>query len=259
MKRYCVVNTRANHQQPALTALCASRGWDVLSYPCIGVELTNTDDIRVRLSTVASEYAWLVLTSTNAVDAVATAISGQNIALPRVACVGKATADSAARALGQNVAFIPSEATGTALANQLPATPGDRVLLPQSAIASPDTSAILAARGVIVDSIDAYEVTTGSGGDDIPAAIRAGNVDAIIVTSPSALDGFLSRLAAAGIGNDLVAQLIFAPIGPTTAIAIAKKSLQALPIPTEHSLEGLIDVLVCYFDGLDTPNETVQT
>ena len=259
MKRYCIVNTRASHQQPALTALCTSRGLDVLSYPCIGIELTNTEDIRVRLTTGASEYAWLVLTSSNAVEAVATAVSGLNIALPRLACVGKATADAAAIAFSQNAAFIPSEATGRALANQLPLSIGERVLLPQSAIASPDTSAILATRGVIVDSIDAYEVTTGSGGDDIPAAIRAGKIDAVIVTSPSALDGFLSRLDAAGIGRALVEQLLFAPIGPTTAIAIAKKSLQALPIPTEHSLEGLVDVLVCYFDGLDTPNETVQT
>ncbi|MEY3602030.1 MAG: uroporphyrinogen-III synthase [Armatimonadota bacterium] len=259
MKRYCVVNTRASHQQPALTSVCTSRGWDVLTYPCIGVELTNIDEIRDRLLKGASEYAWLVLTSTNAVDAVASAVSGQNISLPRLACVGKATADAAARTFGQSAAFIPSEATGSALANQLPVSIGERVLLPQSAIASPDTSAILAARGLIVDSIDAYEVTTGSGGDDIPAAIRAGKIDAVIVTSPSALDGFLSRLDAAGIGRALVEQLLFAPIGPTTAIAIAKKSLQALPIPTEHSLEGLIDVLVCYFDGLDTPNETVQT
>ena len=259
MKRYCVINTRASHQQPALTALCASRGWDVLSYPCIGVKLTNSDDIRDRLTTGASQYAWLILTSTNAVDAVSTAITGLNIALPRLACVGKATADAASQSFGLDVAFIPSEATGNALANQLPVTMGERVLLPQSAIANPDTSAILTARGAIVDSIDAYEITTGAGGDDVPGAIRAGCVDAVIVTSPSALEGFLSRLAAAGIGNDLVAQLIFAPIGPTTAIAIAKKSLQALPIPTEHSLEGLVDVLVCYFDGLDTPNETVQT
>ena len=259
MKRYCVINTRASHQQPALTALCASRGWDVLSYPCIGVKLTNSEDIRDRLTTGASQYAWLILTSTNAVDAVATAITGLNITLPRIACVGNATADAAVLAFGQNVAFIPSEATGNALANQLPVMLGERVLLPQSAIASPDTSAILAARGVIVDCIDAYEVTTGAGGDDIPGAIRAESVDAVIVTSPSALNGFLRRLDAAGIANDLIDKLIFAPIGPTTAIAIAKNSLQALPVPTEHSLEGLVDVLVCYFDGLDTPNETVQT
>lgn len=259
MKKYCVINTRASHQQPALTALCTARGWDVLAYPCIGVEWKNTEDIRARLTTGASQYAWLVLTSSNAVDALATAISGLTIALPRLACVGQATAETAARTFGKDVDFIPSEATGRTLANELPVNIGERILLPQSAIASTDTSAILTARGGIVDSIDAYEVTMGSGGDDVPSAIRAGLVDAVMVTSPSALDGFLHRMDAASIGSDLIDQLIFAPIGPTTAIAIAKNFLHALPVHTEHSLEGLVDILVCYFDGLVTPKETART
>ena len=251
------MNTRATHQQPALTALCASRGWDVLSYPCIGVDLTNIDVIRNRLVAGATEYAWLVLTSSNAVDAVAAAISGSDITLPRLACVGQATADLAANRFEHTIDFIPTEATGGALARQLPVAPGECVLMPQSAIASTETASTLVARGVIVECIDAYKVTTGTGGDDVAAAIRAGRIDAVAVTSPSALTGFLERMDAANVGRDLIERLVFAPIGPTTNIAIAKNSLQALPVPTEHSLEGLVDVLVCYFDGLDTPNETV--
>jgi uroporphyrinogen-III synthase len=92
VKRYCVVNTRALHQQPALTDLCLDRGWDVLTFPCIGVELTNATLISEHLAAADMPFAWLVLTSSNAVDAIAVATNDRPIILPPVACVGAATA-----------------------------------------------------------------------------------------------------------------------------------------------------------------------
>jgi len=259
VKRYCVVNTRALHQQPALTELCLDRGWDVLKFPCIGVELTNATQISEHLAAADMPFAWLVLTSSNAVDAIAVATKNQPIILPPVACVGAATALYAEERLGVRVTFVPNEATGSALAHQLPVNAGKRILLPQSAIASPETAAILHSRGAVVDVITAYTVHSGSGGDDVPNAVITGKVDAVMVTSPSALDGFLTRMEAAGVPSSSIERLIFAPIGPTTARAISKNSLHTLPIPTEHSLEGLLDVLACYFDRLETPNESQQT
>lgn len=223
------------------------------------MDITNTALISEHLASADSIYAWLVLTSSNAVDAVAVATVGADRQLPPLACVGAATAAYAEQILGQKAAFIPSEATGTALAQELPLNGGERILLPQSAIANPETAATLQARGAVVDAIDAYCLNVASGGDDVPSAVISGMVDAVIVTSPSALEGFLTRMEAAAIPVTIIEQLVFAPIGPTTAIAISKKSLQALPIPTEHSLEGIVDVLACYFDRLETPNETVQT
>ena len=259
MKRYCVVNTRAVHQQAALTDLCIDRGWDVLAFPCIGVELTNTTQLSDHLAAPDLSYAWLVLTSSNAVDAIAVAAENRTLLLPRLACVGAATAAYAEERLGVRSTFIPTVATGSALAQQLPTNAGERVFLPQSAIASPETAAILHSRGAVVDVISAYSVSAGSGGDDVPDAVLSGKLDAVMVTSPSALDGFLTRMEAAGVPYTSIERLIFAPIGPTTAKAIFNKSLHALPVPTEHSLEGLLDVLACYFDRLETPNESQQT
>lgn len=259
MKPFCIVNTRANHQQESLTELCQKRGWDVLAYPCIGVELTNQNELRHHLINAAGEYSWLVLTSSNAVDAVAAACNGMDIQLPPLACVGSATAKHASDLLGKRVAFLPKEATGAALATELAIQAGDRVLLPQSAIANPETLNVLQGRGAVVNVISAYTVHEGVGGDDVPGAIMSGQVDAVVVTSPSALDGFLTRIDAAGIEKTTIESLTFAPIGPTSALAISKKCLQGLPVPTEHSLEGLVDVLACYFDRLETPNENVQT
>ena len=239
--------------------MCQSRGWDVLEFPCIGVDIVNTELLRQHLAPGPSRYAWLVVTSSNAVDAIEAATANGEFPLPPLACVGTASALYAEQRLGQKVSFIPSEATGTALAAQLPIASGDRVLLPQSAIANPETLATLLARGLLVDVIPAYTLNVGHGGDTVPDAVTSGMVDAVIVTSPSALDGFLTRMDAAQVPLSTIKQLVFAPIGPTTAKAIAQKCLQSLAIPTEHSLEGIIDVLACYFDRLETPNETVQT
>jgi hypothetical protein len=259
VKRYCVVNTRALHQHPALTELCVDRGWDVLTFPCIGVELTNTTLISEYLAAADMPFAWLVLTSSNAVDAVAVAAKSRPLVLPPVACVGAATALYAEERLGVRVTFIPNEATGSALAYQLPVNAGKRILLPQSAIASPEAAAVLQSRGAIVNVITAYTVHAGTGGDDVPSAVTTGKVDAVMITSPSALDGFLTRMEAAGVPYQSIEELVFAPIGPTAAKAISNNSLHALPVPTEHSLEGLLDVLACYFDRLETPNESQQT
>ena len=235
------------------------RGWDVLAYPCIGVDLTNTTKLCDHLAAPDVSYAWLVLTSSNAVDAIAVAAKNRPLILPPVACVGATTALYAEERLGVRVTFVPNEATGGALAHQLPTNSVERILLPQSAIASPETAAILHSRGAIVDVITAYTVHAGSGGDDVQSAVLSGKVDAVMVTSPSALDGFLTRMEASGVPYASIERLIFAPIGPTTAKAIFNKSLHALPVPTEHSLEGLLDVLACYFDRLETPNESQQS
>ena len=239
--------------------MCQSRGWDVLEFPCIGVDIVNTGLLRQHLAVGSTQYAWLVITSSNAIDAIDAATANGEFPLPPLACVGAATALYAEQRLGQKVAFIPSEATGTALAAQLPVASGDRILLPQSAIANPETLSTLLVRGLLVDAIPAYSLNVGFGGDAVPDAVTSGMVDAVIVTSPSALDGFLTRMDVAEVPQSTIKQLVFAPIGPTTAKAIAQKCLQSLAIPTEHSLEGLIDVLACYFDRLETPNETVQT
>jgi len=239
--------------------MCQSRGWDVLEFPCIGVDIVNTGLLRQHLAVGSTQYAWLVITSSNAIYAIDAATANGEIPLPPLACVGAATALYAEQRLGQKVAFIPSEATGTALAAQLPVASGDRILLPQSAIANPETLSTLLVRGLLVDAIPAYSLNAGFGGDAVPDAVTSGIVDAVIVTSPSALDGFLTRMDVAEVPQSTIKQLVFAPIGPTTAKAIAQKCLQSLAIPTEHSLEGLIDVLACYFDRLETPNETVQT
>ena len=252
------MNTRAIHQQAQLTKLCSGRGWDVLEYPCIGVDITNTAQLREHLSAGDATYSWLVITSSNTVDAIVVALENASCSLPALACVGAATARYAEQQLGNKVVFVPSAATGTALAEELPLHSGERVLLPQSAIANPETVAILQSRGANVDVLNAYSVHTESGGDDVPAGLDSGLVDAVIVTSPSALDGFLTRMDAAGVPLSIIKQLVFAPIGPTTAKAIVQNCLHSLPVPTEHSLEGIVDVLTGYFDRLETPNETVQ-
>src|SRR5690606_10987088 len=96
-------------------------------------------------------------TSARAVAAVAELVAAP-VSGPRVAAVGRATAE-AARAAGWEVDVVPAEETGTALVVALREAglgPGSRVLLPISALGSDTVPAGLRGLGATVDRVTAY-------------------------------------------------------------------------------------------------------
>lgn len=193
------------------------------------------------------------MTSANSVKAVATAICGKELLLPPVACVGAATADEARKHLLIEPAFVSQRATGKELANGLPIVDGARILLPQSSLASDDVARILTQRGARIDCVTAYITLPIGDGGHVCEAVCNGEVDVVIVTSPSTLNAFLDAMRAGGVDDAALGRLAFAPIGPTTASCLEAKLLQSLPVSTEHSLEGMLDCIASYFDRLEAP------
>jgi uroporphyrinogen-III synthase len=102
----------------------------------------------------------------------------------------------------------------------------------------------LRARGVQVDVVTAYETVLGRGGDDLPAALRAGQVDAITFTSPSTVRNTLRRLQVeAGLGPDALAGVRIVCIGPVTAEAARNAGLRVDLVPENYTVSGLVDAL----------------
>jgi uroporphyrinogen-III synthase len=103
---------------------------------------------------------------------------------------------------------------------------------------------------VQVDVITAYETVLGRGGDDLPAALRAGQVDAITFTSPSTVRNTLRRLQVeAGLGPDALAGVRIACIGPVTADAAKAASLSVAVMPETYTVSGLVAALRHVFRG----------
>lgn len=257
-----IVNTRAVHQAQALSDLLRQHDAVPLEYPCIAItppQETSALDAALR-DLLAGGFDWLLLTSANTVFAIAERLkilertfAGTRF---RVAAVGAATAETARRQLGLEIADLPPEYTAEALADHLPIGEGSRVLLPQSAFASPTLAQRLTARGANVTLVTAYQTMQASGGVLLSGVLAAGRIDAITFTSPSTVTYFLQRLEAeGGQATAAVHQLPAACIGAKTAAAAQHYGFRRLAVAPEQTLAGLIAALeMCFSHDHPAPN-----
>ncbi|HEV2238829.1 MAG TPA: uroporphyrinogen-III synthase [Ktedonobacterales bacterium] len=245
-----VVVTRAAHQSAELAAALAGYGATPLLYPCLAVlPPADTAPLDAALRQLAT-FDWLLLTSANAVATVASQLDTLGLSLPatvRVGAVGAATAHAARAALGCAAATLPDEYRAAALAAALPDVAGARVLVPLSALGDDALGRALAARGAAVSEIVAYRVGPGTGGVDLPRLLAAGEVDAVTLTSGSAVTNLLARLAAEGGGSARLADVTIACIGERTSQAARHWGLRVDVTAAPHTVAGLCAALEAYF------------
>jgi len=250
-----IVNTRASHQAEPLTAELAAMGATVLHYPAIRIappaDFVPLDGALAAL--LQGKYDWLILTSTNTVEVLAQRLpvletaNGLAVNPARVAAVGPATAEAAARRLGVQAALIPEEFMAESLATALVLQPGDRILLPQSDIARPFLADSFHAAEANVTQLAAYRTLTGRGGDPVPQFFWEGRIDAVIFTSPSTVHNFLRRLKAEGGNAGMLVDVTVTCIGPQTAAAARGHDLPVQVTPDEYTIGGLVNGLMRHF------------
>lgn len=188
-------------------------------------------------------YHWLAVTSRNAVlqmRAVAEA-HGRTLAEPqpraRVATVGEATQQICAES-GLEVALVPEgRQTALGIAKEFPEGEG-RVLAPVGNLAAPTLERGIARKGWTVDSIEAYRTVDGPGASpEVAAQVRAGDVDAVLLTSGSVAERFASQCAPVPESTMMVA------IGETTAAAARQAGLRVDAVSAAPSYDGIADAL----------------
>ena len=252
-----IVITRAAHQAGELKMRLEDAGFHTLLYPAIAIQ--PPADVRALDAALrhACRYDWLIFTSANAVEAVARRLDALRLGPdvlqgPNVAAVGPATARAVERRLGLTVDLIPPKAVGESLLDALSIPAGQRALLPRAAKARDVLPEGLRARGVQVEVVTAYETALGQGGDDLPAALHSGQVDAITFTSPSTVRNTLIRLEReASLGVDALAGVAIACIGPVTADAAREAGLRVDVMPAEYTAAGLVQALTARFRMTD--------
>lgn len=241
-----IVNTRATHQAAGLDAALLARGARPISFPCIAIAApaNPASFIEAVHALTAGSCGWLVFTSANAVLAVAEAIGPDAVpASVRVAALGPGTAQAAVDLLKIEATVVSPVHSATGLAASLPVRAGERVFLPSSSIARTELAAELRSRGALVDVVTAYRTTVGSGGADLSPLFANGLIDAIAFASPSAVDGFQTRVVASGFSVGDVASLPVACIGPTTADRADALGFTSISIAAQQTVSGLIDSL----------------
>lgn len=253
-----VVNTRATHQAEPLNRLLRAQGALPLQYPCIAISPpVESNPLDSALQDLAGdEFDWLVLTSTNSAIALAQRLAALGLTLAgtsfRCAAVGPATAEAARQQLGLASVALPEQFIAESLADTLAMEEGERVLLPQSAIARPTLARLLADRGLDVTVVEAYRTTCGSGGDEIPRLLRERQVNAITFTSSSTVGCFLERLAAEAGNPDSLQNVTIGCIGPKTAETAVACGLHVSVLPAQNTLGALVNALAHHFTRMST-------
>jgi uroporphyrinogen III methyltransferase/synthase len=228
-----VLVPRTREQAPALSAQLAAYGAIPVEVPTIAVEPPRTPQAMDRAirGLVEGRYAWLALTSTNAVKAIRAKIEelgldARALAGVNVACVGEATAD-AVRAWGITPDLTPSgqQSSEGLLADWPEFEEGfgapDRVLAPRADIATDTLIAGLTERGWQVDDVTAYRtVRAAPPPAEIREAIKTGGFDAVLFTSSSTVRNLV------GIAGKPHTSSVIAVIGPQTAAAAEELGLR---------------------------------
>ena len=245
-----VVVTRAVHQAAEMTDLLRQAGAAPLLYPCLAINPPeDVEALDAALKRAADgDYDRLVLTSANTVLILAQRLAALDISLrhlPSVA-IGPTTAATAETMLGVRVNLVAQEHVAEALAEVVAPAPGERLLLPQSAIARPVLADLLQAAGAQVTVVEAYRAGLGQGGDPVPALLAGKAIDALTFTSSSTVSNFLIRLQNEGGDRRDLAGVCLAAIGPVTAATMTGLSLPADVVPAVYTLPGLVIALDRY-------------
>ena len=192
---------------------------------------------QARRDLLGGAYAWVAVTSVNAVDALLGAPGSHAVAAgTRWACVGPATR-RAVESHGLTVEVTPaSRMTGAGLVEAFPApTSGSRrVLLPLGDLAAPTLPDGLRAQGWDPDVVVAYRTVARDLPDHVVERARGDGYDAVVIASGSA-----ARQVAARLGPQRVVA-----IGEPSAVASRQAGHEVLAVATRPTDDALARAVV---------------
>jgi len=239
-----VLILRPHKQAGDLAEQLAARGGRPIVVPAIEVlppaDWAQIDSALARLG----DFDWIVFTSRNGVESVMSRIRATQVQPaplpPNIAAIGPATED-AIEASGARATWIPTKFTTEAIASELPAALGQKVLLVRADIASKKLDEDLAARGLEVTRVDAYR-TESSGASAIRQVLSQQHPDVVALTSASIAHSFME---AAG-SFEAVGDCTIACIGPATAAACRHAGWPVHVESLTHTVSGLLDALTVH-------------
>ncbi|MFN2448213.1 MAG: uroporphyrinogen-III synthase [Candidatus Baltobacteraceae bacterium] len=235
--------TRAAHQTAAFARALEQAGAVPVAAPLVA--FGPPDDVQAAAYAAyhASQYAWIVFTSANAVDAFFDLLDARRedarfLAQAKIAAVGTATA-AALRARNIYADLVPRTFVAEALADALiaAAKPGARLLLFRAQEGRDVLPDALRAAGFAVDVIAGYKTF---GVHDPELAQKVAQCDILTFTSPSAVAAFCENL---GGSIEAARGKTIACIGPMTAQAAREHGLAVGVVAAAFTADGLRDAL----------------
>ncbi|MDQ1378282.1 MAG: uroporphyrinogen methyltransferase / synthase [Acidimicrobiaceae bacterium] len=234
-----VIVTRARADASELSERLRALGAEVTELPTIEVSDPHDGGAALRKAAAdlaAGRFQWVVFTSPRAVARFVPLLrDARSFASASIAAIGPGTA-AALEAHSLVADLIPPEFVAESLVAAFPWSEGEaEVLIPRASVARDVLPEGLAAKGWLVDVVEAYRTDVAR---PDPGALEAAAVaDAITFTSSSTVANFVA--IAPGVVPPFVAC-----IGPITAATARAQGFEVDVVADEHSIEGLIDALV---------------
>lgn len=239
-----VLVTRPRHQAAELGDVLAELGAEPIYQPAITIgppaDWAPVDAALARLD----GYDWLVFSSSNGVRSLLDRLwekAGdlRRLGHVRLAAIGPGTAEELAR-YHLKADLVPRQYRAEALAEELAGeTAGRHVLLARASRGREVLAQQLAAAGALVEQVVVYQsVDVGQADPTVAAALAAGRIDWITVTS-SAIAGWLVRT----FGEQLRSARL-ASISPVTSESLRQLGHAPAAEATEYTIEGLIEAIL---------------
>jgi uroporphyrinogen-III synthase/uroporphyrinogen III methyltransferase/synthase len=248
-----VLVTRAVHQAGKLSDGLRALGAEPVEVPVLEIRPPASSELLDAALRKLGNYDWLILTSANAVRALAERAAELGLGLARpeslqVAAVGEATA-TAARGAGLQVSFVPEAYVAESLVEGLMGQiPGRRILLARAAIARDVIPDALREAGAEVDVVDAYRnVMPEAAPEQLRLALAEG-IDAAAFASSSSATHLAEAARQAGIAWPF-AGVLAVSIGPITSRTLRDLGWEPAAEANPHDIPGLVEAVARVLRG----------
>jgi len=242
-----VLVTRARQQASQLSQRLIQQGAVPIEFPTIEIRPTDDPAALDRALARLDRFGWVILTSTNGVDAFFERLAGlgkdaRALGRSRVAAIGPATA-GALRDHGIEADWMPEQFLGEAIVEGFRRfdISGVEVLLARADIAPPLLADGLTAQGALVTEVSAYRtVPAESSRDRLLAALESKQIDLVTLTSSSTVRNLVDGL---GGRRELLDGVAVASIGPVTSATASELGVRIDVTADEHTIDGLVRAL----------------
>ncbi|HYK04952.1 MAG TPA: uroporphyrinogen-III C-methyltransferase [Thermoanaerobaculia bacterium] len=242
-----VIVTRAREQASELKRLLEDSGAQVLQFPTIEIAPPESFDALDRA--IASNYDWLIFTSTNGVHyfferLFANGKDARALASAKIAAVGQATAE-ALRSRGVVPDVMPERFISTELLPLLAEDQrGIRTAVIRAEEGRDELLDELRRRGGEVDLVVAYRTVAAEYDlEELRALIGMDAIDAVTFTSASTVEHFFAKLSDDERAR-VLARAVVASIGATTSAAIERYGRTPDVVAAAATVQALHDALV---------------
>jgi uroporphyrinogen-III synthase len=208
---------------------------------------TETKRALIELNT----YDWIIFTSNVTVDTFLSFYNNDAPTLPKVAVIGKKTAEVLAEK-GYQSQFVPGEYVAEGFVDEfLPLVEtGMKILIPKGNLARDYIAQSLTRAGAHVDEVIVYETYMPEESKrQLKSTIANGELDILPFTSPSTVEHFMNVINEFQLHRELE-NYIISCIGPVTKEKIESMGLRVDVMPEIYTVEDMLKELVIYIQRI---------